>query len=1123
MDENKSELQSTTSTGGVDASLTVRPSVQTESQSSDNGSPSIIDLDARRPELVAASPTTTPSAKPPSTRRRRVPSAAESLDNYFLDALTNAATRAATTATTTATSVTAADSARQDNGTPNGTTVINSTAPAVRRKESVDTVGKSRKLKMFTHEEIARRVEERKNDLPEYHDLLMEAAITQDAAGVQFDMTHPSWKKLVATVTRIKQHKKKLLRQHRRKSGRVPNASGSSSKPSTPDASAMSRHQQHSSNNRSRSSHRTRLATITTTQTPTGLSGGDRSVSSPSSAASRMNPGDDNLLQEIAGELDAASPDVMTIRHVCKICGISDAYRGRVWRALLGVRPVVHATAAAHEQEFIAVSFDLPNQQVIRADVDRTFTHMETFRREDTRHDLEVLLTKYCKEYNVSYKQGMNYILAPFFLIGLKHREEIYQCFAAFISKFLSNTFTDDEFGALQCIFRQFELLLQYHDPELAHVLSECDIGPELYASSWFITMYANRLEMDVLLHFWDMLLLEHDDDPLLHYFLSLALLISNRETIMEQDFGMLPAMLSTIRISSTAEIDNLVRKATLLYRSQTAQSVQDRFLHLTRDPIQVESKEWNELKTQPCLLVDAEEIIQFCYNNNDRSPATLKFFVLDCRSKRQYSNGHLPTAFHLDPDLLLRPAELQETVVALASMKNCHICFLNEDGVAGEHASRDSSGVLNLYFRQMGFKYVAMVEGGFAACHRLVMANTEYELVDHKPQGCIECNPRSQNKGLLTVWRRRLTGFLKDSAKDDMKLQYSEDYRDKHVPDTTVQLPNTTELALLHTVMRSKRSNTNALARALVRIASLVVHVALEESGRITEKDVPTSSGGLYTGSELVNPLCGVTVHAVDKILLHRALLPIAEIAHVEFGTVSIDRAPFRHMVHDSATPTASSTISPHNETGQPARASSADAALANVTSASAATAAAAAAAAATVRKNSSTSKSVYVDVPDDVAGRTVYIFVAVLDEPAESNVKDAVGELVRRGVLMSHIRLLAIVAARPTLWNLSDALPKLTVLASCVDEVNKGQLVPGIGHLESRLVASHDHVVGSSTVGTVGKALFGDVQQRGAFAPLKSSSSQSLPDLSSQPIDPIRRRGLKVRKKKRPMKTLA
>lgn len=52
--------------------------------------------------------------------------------------------------------------------------------------------------------------------------------------------------------------------------------------------------------------------------------------------------------------------------------------------------------------------FDLHNQRVIRADIERTLPHLHTFQRPQVRHDMEVILTTYCKQHEVSYKQGQS-------------------------------------------------------------------------------------------------------------------------------------------------------------------------------------------------------------------------------------------------------------------------------------------------------------------------------------------------------------------------------------------------------------------------------------------------------------------------------------------------------------------------------------------------------------------------------------------------------------------------------------------------------------------------------------------------------------------------------------------
>jgi hypothetical protein len=79
----------------------------------------------------------------------------------------------------------------------------------------------------------------------------------------------------------------------------------------------------------------------------------------------------------------------------------------------------------------------------------------------------------------------MNYLCAPFFLVKMG-QDEVYQCLTSLISTLLPNTFNDDEFWGLQCVFSLFRLLLMYNDPELALFLDKYDMGPELYASSWY-------------------------------------------------------------------------------------------------------------------------------------------------------------------------------------------------------------------------------------------------------------------------------------------------------------------------------------------------------------------------------------------------------------------------------------------------------------------------------------------------------------------------------------------------------------------------------------------------------------------------------------------------------------
>lgn len=869
-------------------------------------------------------------------------------------------------------------------------------------------------LRKFTYAQIDKKVNERK-DVPQYYQLLMDSAVTKDEGGVVFDTTHPSWKLLVKIVKRVTAKLKSSGGAGSGSSSSGNNGSGtgtgSSNSGSAKTASAGA-----GSNRVDSSSSYTSSATAAAG----GLTAGPATITPTASA---INPGDQHLLGQIEHELEGETPDKHLIRHSCKICGIPKHLRGQIWRVLLG------ATSEPDDQEPSTVAFDMHNQRVVKADIDRTLSHMEVFRTSKVRADMELLLTRYCKAHTVSYKQGMNYILAPFFLIDLDNRDDMFHCYEAFIGSFLSNTFTDDDFGGLQCLFALFRLLLLYHDPELSNYLDQYDMGPELYASSWFITLFSNRLDIDVLLHLWDSLILEREEDSLLHVFVSLSLLISHREEIMNENVVALPQFLSGIKINSTQEVDGLVSKAKLLYRSQTPQSVRHRMHSITTMKINVDSWEMRQMQALPCVSVSADEIVRHCYEAQGKTNP-IKFYVVDCRPRRLFEAGHLPCAHHLDPDLLAKPQKLNAEVEKLQSMKGVHFCFVSQGG-EGQAKARASGAIMNQHFLQMGFKYVSVVEGGYHECHKIInVPNSAFELVDHNPKVCAECNPRSKgSKGIFSAFKRRVKGLMSDKGssaasdgvsgtpnKDKRMAKLAEDLKSLNIPDTTLELSHTNEVALLHTMLRDRKTTGSRLFKCVDRLAALVMGEAFDGL-ELREKEVTTSSGGLYTGVESLVSVCGIALTEVDEIVLKRALEPFSYISHVELGQIRFLHSPFR-----SDTPrSVGSPRSPSPRTPTPRS------------------------------QLSKNGVSISVYLPDDVASRSVYVYTSVLGPENEEEVFESINELSRHGVV--RITIVCIIAARPVVWRIAEKYENVLVATGSVDEVQGSTLVPGAGNLEERM----------------------------------------------------------------------
>ena len=59
------------------------------------------------------------------------------------------------------------------------------------------------------------------------------------------------------------------------------------------------------------------------------------------------------------------------------------------------------------------------DQQTIKADVARTRQTVDKFKTDKVQADLEKLLTVYCKRRSVKYTQGLNELIAPFFLLDM--------------------------------------------------------------------------------------------------------------------------------------------------------------------------------------------------------------------------------------------------------------------------------------------------------------------------------------------------------------------------------------------------------------------------------------------------------------------------------------------------------------------------------------------------------------------------------------------------------------------------------------------------------------------------------------------------------------------------------
>jgi hypothetical protein len=117
-----------------------------------------------------------------------------------------------------------------------------------------------------------------------------------------------------------------------------------------------------------------------------------------------------------------------------------------------------------------------------------------------------------CKAYAlydepVSYAQGMNFIAMP--LLFNMPEEEAFTLFVRLMSKYNLRSLFTAEMTGLHLHLYLFERLLEDYEPALYCHLHRRGVPPNLYATQWFLTLFAYRFPLQLVLRVYDLVLSE--------------------------------------------------------------------------------------------------------------------------------------------------------------------------------------------------------------------------------------------------------------------------------------------------------------------------------------------------------------------------------------------------------------------------------------------------------------------------------------------------------------------------------------------------------------------------------------------------------------------------------------
>lgn len=266
--------------------------------------------------------------------------------------------------------------------------------------------------------------------------------------------------------------------------------------------------------------------------------------------------------------------------------------------------------------------FDVLKKDVIRTRVG------ETKLIKDYVKILELLIKFFIKENKVKYKQGLNEIIGAFLSLKYSNMKdditlsEIYNLLNGFINLFVFNYYYDDSIYSIKNSLSLLSLLIKYHAPEIYNIFEKAMIFPEMYATSWILTVFAYKLNLNTLFYFWNKIILENDQ--LIIHYLTVALLIYKKNIFMNVDIGSIPIVINKLNIETEQDID-IIFKTALNLRQKTPYSF--RLFALKLDVLKHKSLQ-HKIKydlyhpdTLISLPIFPSEIFYICYKDIIKCP----------------------------------------------------------------------------------------------------------------------------------------------------------------------------------------------------------------------------------------------------------------------------------------------------------------------------------------------------------------------------------------------------------------------------------------------------------------------------------------------------------------------
>ncbi|KAF8932679.1 hypothetical protein BGZ58_006874 [Dissophora ornata] len=221
--------------------------------------------------------------------------------------------------------------------------------------------------------------------------------------------------------------------------------------------------------------------------------------------------------------------------------GLPSKLRGLIWQSMS------QASSTYLETMYTQLLKEhSPYERIIQRDLARTFPKIDMFKEEGGKG--QGMLGNILKAYSlydphVGYCQGLGFLVGP--LLMNMDEKEAFCVFVRLMETYDMRTMFTLNMEGLQLRLYQFSALLSEHLPMLHAHLSFHSIHAAMYASQWFLSLFAYTYPLPLVLRIYDVVFSEGAPETIMR--VAVAFLKKNEEKLMQlQEFEDLLEVLST-------------------------------------------------------------------------------------------------------------------------------------------------------------------------------------------------------------------------------------------------------------------------------------------------------------------------------------------------------------------------------------------------------------------------------------------------------------------------------------------------------------------------------------------------------------------------------------------------